>query len=374
MAERVARWSVLSALFLVPLVFYPGALDPFGLPKVALLWLCVFVAVGALLISRAPPRHRLPSWRTALPALSLLAAWVMATAVSVAPWVSLRGLHDRYNGLASLVLCEAVACLIVVLYRNDTSRLREIAVVLAASAVLVTAYILIQFFRLDPVVWASGGSRAYFANVNSRYPPGSLGNSNYAGATLAVMLPFTLARALAGSDRQGRARWLAASTMQAVAIWLTRSRGGLLATIVGLAVFVFLHRQYLAVRTRRWSAVAALLIVAAAVLALAAPLVSRARLAELAYGESVTQRWQFWKGAIGVFAAHPVLGTGPDTFYAEYGPYRPAFDGAAHGLTHPPDKPHNLYLEYAAGSGILGIGAFLMVIALSLRSAAKTLR
>src|SRR5207253_2573764 len=136
------------------------------------------------------------------------------TAVSIAPWVSLRGIHDRYNGLIPLALCEALALVVATLYFRRPLRLREVAIVLAVSSVLATAYVILQFLRLDPIKWGPGASASFLAKANARYPPGTLGNSNYLGGALAMLLPFVAWAAVAATTRGARAFWLVATMMQ----------------------------------------------------------------------------------------------------------------------------------------------------------------
>lgn len=59
-------------------------------------------------------------------------------------------------------------------------------------------------------------------------------------------------------------------------------------------------------------------------------------------------RWQLWSAALRLFAAHPVLGVGPDNFRLLYGPYA--------GLRNHDTRTHsnNMYLETLVGSGLLG--------------------
>jgi len=59
-------------------------------------------------------------------------------------------------------------------------------------------------------------------------------------------------------------------------------------------------------------------------------------------------RRQLWSAAMRLFAAHPVLGVGPDNFRLLYGPYA--------GLRNPDQRTHsnNMYLETLVGAGLLG--------------------
>ena len=372
--EKGARTAILAGLLLAPLIFYRGALDAFGLPKAVVLWVCGCVALGCVLLGVAVGHLALPRLRLAWPAIALLAAYGLATGFSIAPWVSLRGIHDRYNGLIAFALCEGIALTVAWVYARRPLQLREMAIVLALSSVLAAGYVILQFLRLDPLKWGPGASASFLAKANARHPPGTLGNSNYVGGTLAVMLPFVAWSAMSAVTRRGRTLWLAGTMLQALAVWLSRSRGGLFGAIVALGVLAYVNRAWLRTFTGGSIGLRPIAVGVLALVLVLAPVVSRARLAEVGDSLTAVRRWQYWRGAAAVFRAHPIVGTGPDTFYASYGPHRPAVDGAAHGLISPPDKPHNVYLEYAASTGVLGLAAFLALVGLTLTYGARTLR
>ena len=373
----MARGSVLALLFLTPIVFWPGSLDEFGLPKAAILWVCGLVGAGALLVSHAQGGSRIPRLRLGLPAAFLLFACGMATVFSIAPVVSLWGFYARYNGLATLVLCEAVALVIASQYWGRTERLRDLAVALAASSALVSLYAFAQVLKVDPVRWGTTPLARLEAKIaHAIVPITTIGNPNFAGGALAATLPFAISLGIGASSRWRRAAWFAAAALQVAAIGLTRSRGGLLGVVAGVVVLVLVHRRRL--QSMMTSAIRTGLIVLGAlalVLGVSGAIVSRTSPAELFSSDTLVKRWEYWRAAAAVFVTNPVLGTGPDTFYAAYGRHRAASDGAAHGLDEaPPDKPHNIYLEYAAGTGVLGLGAYLALIGMTIAYALSKLR
>ena len=373
----MARASVLALLFLTPIVFWPGSLDEFGLPKAAILWVCGLVGAAALLVSHAQGSARVPRLRLGLPAGFLLFACGMATIFSIAPVVSLWGFYARYNGLATLVLCEAVALVIASQYWGRTARLRDLAVALAASSALVSLYAFVQVLELDPVHWGTTPLAHLEAKIaHAIVPITTIGNPNFAGGALAATLPFAISLGIDAKSRWRRALWFAVAALQLAAIGLTRSRGGLLGAVAGVVVLVLVHRkrlQSLMTSTIRIGLIA--LGSLALVLGVSAAIISRTSPAELFSSDTLVKRWEYWHAAAAVFVTNPVLGTGPDTFYAAYGRHRAASDGAAHGLDEaPPDKPHNIYLEYAAGTGVLGLGAYLALIGMTIAYALSKLR
>ena len=82
----------------------------------------------------------------------------------------------------------------------------------------------------------------------------------------------------------------------------------------------------------------------------------------------VVGRLDLWSAAVKLFAAHPLLGVGPDNFRHYY--------GAEFGLEGWDERvqANNLYLEILADLGIVGLLAFLGVIVGPIRSIIRTLR
>ncbi len=75
-------------------------------------------------------------------------------------------------------------------------------------------------------------------------------------------------------------------------------------------------------------------------------------------------RLYVWRGAIKAWEAHPLFGTGVETFAFAYYLYRPV----AHNMTSEWDylynKAHNEFLNYLATTGIFGLGTFLTFVIL----------
>jgi putative inorganic carbon (hco3(-)) transporter len=71
-------------------------------------------------------------------------------------------------------------------------------------------------------------------------------------------------------------------------------------------------------------------------------------------------RSALWAAALRIWRAHPLLGIGPDVFRHVYGPEL--------GLQTWDDRVHtnSLYLELLVGAGVVGLAAFLLLVALAL--------
>lgn len=66
----------------------------------------------------------------------------------------------------------------------------------------------------------------------------------------------------------------------------------------------------------------------------------------------VLGRLELWRAALRMFAAHPLLGVGPDNFRLTYGPYV--------GQASPDPRVHSnsMYFEWLAGAGLVGLLVF----------------
>lgn len=181
-------------------------------------------------------------------------------------------------------------------------------------------------------------------------------------AFLLLVLPLSLVRAVRAPNARSALAHGAAAVLFGVALAFTYSRGAWLAggMVLLAAVAVLRPRRW---RTAVFRSALIVLAVAGAVGLLGraarsgAPSAVASRAASLADPEdaSVHGRRLFWRGALEIFADHPVLGTGPGTFGAAYSAYQREAGAYAR-------DPHNLYLQAAAEMGVVGLAALLTLL------------
>ncbi|MHC4548987.1 MAG: O-antigen ligase family protein [Planctomycetota bacterium] len=260
-------------------------------------------------------------------ALGLDARRLTGSQVSVALWifVAVRGFmlwRSPVSGralrwwslLLALTLVHHVAC------ATTTRRwlTRRATPVLAGLAAAIALLALVQSFRLPQ-------AHAFFAH------------RNFAGAGLAMLLPFALA-----------SRWRGPLLLTVlVGLVAIRSRGGALAAAAALALWIVWTRP-----RWRWPVLAGL---PALVLALG-----------LALGRSQTVkvRLGWYEAALAMGLEHPVAGLGADGFAREYPPVRPRWE---HRLSRGAQvhAVHDDYLESFAEGGLLGLGAHLFLVGMA---------
>jgi putative inorganic carbon (HCO3(-)) transporter len=132
------------------------------------------------------------------------------------------------------------------------------------------------------------------------------------------------------------------------ALILTWSRGAYLGALIGVIALA-------AVSARRglgWRLLILAVLIAAAIPFLAAQWASQATTRVSESPEDPLSRMGVWLVVPQIVADHPLLGTGLNTFPLAFSRY------GRTGLTGPPPHAHNIFLNFAAETGVVGLAAF----------------
>ena len=201
---------------------------------------------------------------------------------------------------------------------------------------------------------------------------GTIGDPNQLASVLVV--GFTLSIAFAASARRSSAIRLASAaggTVALAGIFFTFSRGGLVALGAAMVATV------LVARGRRLAATMLALLVAVTAIgyfSVLAPAGARDRILAADGGGGRTDIWKVgWR----MVEAQPVTGVGAGNFPDASIHYLLVEPGAIQNDRFVVDEPkvaHNIYLDFLAELGIVGLGLFLAIAAGSLRTAALAAR
>ena len=367
-----AGW--LAALVVTPLFFNLLSARTFEPDKAALLRVValVMLAAGAVVLGNREwgLGKRLSFFNLQSITIALALAYVLSAALGLDARISFLGSYNRDQGVVTLV-----AYLLLFLGVGARLRTREQVGRLLDTVVLVSlplsVYALLQRLGADPIPW--GG---YGAAVTSRVI-GTQGNATFLGGYLALALPVTLYQWLQARRQAQLPRQVvygAAVMLEALALVFSDSRGAALGLALGLVAWALTEAAWrgqrrLAQTTVGLGLAGVLLLV---VLNLAGgmlqgvPLLGRlGRLLDPSAGSSQV-RILVWQGMSDMILGQPerlALGTGPDAFYLGYYPYFPVdarrLDNPLVG-TH--DRSHNEVLDRLAGTGVLGLGVWLLLV------------
>ncbi len=357
-----------------PLVAGVGALALVTLsrPEIGIAAALVLVPLGNLAFGY--DADSLPNW---LP-ITGWSAFLFAVAVA-------RGRHrtaaDRgLRGLGALVLAYLVLTVVAAVTVTETLEDAFPVVRSLTSGLLLLGAIALTIRTRQQVQWILGGAALSIALVGGyacwQYATGAATSSgfltssgslvsraegafaqpNQLGGYLLLLLPFAIAGA--ATSARGRLLFAAAALLGVLGIYVSFSRGALVALIVIPFVFA---------RGRQLLAVALVLALAGAI---ATPSLLEERFVTLtASGPEVTSRVDFWQTAASIWAAHPILGVGPGGFPSAYAEAPvPGKSFLPETVLEPPPHAHNVELHTLAEGGTVGFALLLTIVVVAARA------
>lgn len=196
--------------------------------------------------------------------------------------------------------------------------------------------------------------------------PSVLFHFNSLAGYLNLVIPFSIGYMLLAKEHWRTSLGMICLTVASAALYLTQSRGGLLA-YGGTLLFAMYYIRPLRVTILRIVACNA---VAVAILVVSffpharsqrTPILSEYRERMQVEDTNTTlSRLELWSAARSMFAAHPILGVGYGNYRALYHTYLPDIPGKQLDA-------HNLPLQLLAETGVAGFFAFFAVIGISFR-------
>lgn len=371
--------AVLSIVIVVEVTHLDGVLSPGSsvLPR----------ATFAAAVLTAAAGFRDPVLRGRLNRLTTVAC-ALVMCYPITQWLAVLGSQDSASSLvlARKTLWDCVFLIAVLVLATMVNRPWAIAAAFVAPLAVLCGLCLV-----NQLVF--GGSMTFggFATVTQavaietpRYG-GPLQDSNFWGRHLVMAVPVAGALVVRATRCHARAAiwgWAAALVALLAGIYLTQSRGTLIATAVAVAIWVAASG-----RTARRRAVVCLPAVVAVFLI---PGIGNRLIATLAdvsvqnpfrvVDPSIVGRMAAQQIAWAMFGDRPIFGFGPGTFRSVGIPqYAGSVRTAVFQYTTGPDAPHNLYVQLAAETGIVGlagwlvfVGGFAVLLALRLGQLAMT--
>jgi O-antigen ligase len=333
---------------LLPLAYWWNTYDRYVLPKL-LLARVVIVGLLILFVARTIVTKTVAIKRTPLdlPLLAFVVSAFLSTVFAYNRNVGVFGTYSRYDGLLTILTYAALFWLSVQALRGPTEA-RTLVRVLLASGYLVAGVAILQSVT-DSVAQA--------ALVPAF---GTLGQKNVLGAFLAILLPLAYRELVEADSTSRRVIALNLTTILGVALLFTLSRSAWLGT--ALAAVVLFAGGY---RPTFRLGLACLLVVLLAGLIVGGLRQGAAVKAEQKVDElSLTgDRPALWRDAARLTASRPILGYGPDNFGLVFPRFQTTYLGPQQW-----DKAHAESLQIAATQGLVGLAAYILVLAAFVRA------
>ncbi|HZS36398.1 MAG TPA: O-antigen ligase family protein [Polyangia bacterium] len=290
-----------------------------------------------------------------------IGGWAGAALISLFALVGFSALWSywpRYtvdtfvDGLKYLAIFLLVANLI-----DGEARLRGVVRVLALASLIPAFGGIVSWSRGEHLV---DGDRAGWIGI--------FGNPNDLAYHLVVGVALVLAAREAEPRRALRLAWLSALIPLGVAIMLTQSRGGMLASgvVLGLWVVSSLRRSGSSVAMKL--AGLALTLGCVVYLAPGNPWSTRME-SSRAYGEDVSARGRLdaWRTGLAIAADRPLTGVGAGAFMVAWPDYAPGDAGTVR-------SEHNTFIQLVGELGIPGLALFLISFVAGVMSAGRAAR
>jgi O-antigen ligase len=372
---KVSKFFLYLAPFSVVIV-YQGTLFPFIVGKYTFFRVVVELALLFFVWGWAITRNQEPGTRnqeSLIPSPKLLVTSPLAIAIAIFVLIFLLAGFLGYNPSASfwsnfergeggfqLLHLFIFFVLLISLFKDKESWRRLFKISLLA-AVLVIAYGVLGALGIKDFI--AGGFCERFA--------GSLGNSAYTGAYLIFAMFF--AGYLLTEDWRKPARfkkwfWLVLIVIFFAFLLLTQTRGALLG--LGMGILAGMFYLFFALPAGRWRWLMLALIIVSIVsgslaikyrryINLAPTCEAGNKILNVSFEAQTFQtRLWLWQKSWEAFKERPLLGWGPENFAPAFEKH---YDNPKETAWY--DRAHNIFFDYLAMTGILGLLSFIGIFA-----------
>jgi O-antigen ligase len=390
-----------ALFFLTPLTFNLSNSEFFEVPKMYLVYLFTILIVSTHLFNylkglRPIFRHTLLD----IPLVLFLASQTISTIFSIDTHTSFFGYYSRLNGGLLSLICYSLLYWTFVIYVTPNLKKSTIIATLA-SATIVTFFGILEHFNLTqysvvkdifkPVITSIATQKSHFflplyALVAKEFWQqdvvgrvfSTFGQPNWLAAYLCILVPVVLDLFLKSKSLWHRASYLFLVTSFWVCLLFTKSKSGIIATIISLTVYglIYLYKN----KKNNFSIlVTSYLLLVFFSLTVSNPIkdllipsknqpaTTPASTQNLVVTPSEDIRKIVWQGSLQLWRQFPIIGTGPETFAYSYYWTRPASHNLTSEWNFVYNKAHNEYLNYLATSGTIGFLTYLLLIVFIIR-------
>lgn len=248
--EAVIEAGWLGAIILVPLFFNVYSARVFEPDKLTLLRSIALMMIVAWLVKvigeeqwkKLDDRRAIWRFPMVLPVAVLAAVYLLTTAFSITPRISLVGSYQRLQGTYTTLSYLVVFAMMLIHLRSKAQVDRLVTTAIIVS-VPISLYALIQRYRLDPLPWGGDVVTRVAANM---------GNAIFVAAYIIMVTPLTLYRIvesftailtdeeLSWADVIRASVYIFVAAIHVLALLFSQSRGPLLGFLAGTFTFLLI--------------------------------------------------------------------------------------------------------------------------------------
>lgn len=354
---RILGWTALLATVTVmPWAAY----DPINVPKLAVISVGGFMALGALLANRSElfkKQYRLVIiFGAAFVAQLTLVLLVSGTNF----YQEFFGTFGRATGYVAYLALASL--LIVAVVSASNFALRRFTWSLLVAGLISILYGIIQALKLDPINWVN------------QYTPviGFLGNPNFQSSFVGFSGVMVFALLISkGVKPLYRAGYFAFLLAAAYVIKETASQQGFLVLLGGVAVVVFI---WITRSKVNFLTIPSILAGFVGVVLVTLGSLNSGPLASVLYKASVTYRGDYWRAGWKMTLENPLFGVGLDSYGDWYRRARTVEATLRRGPDVTSNAAHNVLLDFSSNGGFPLLITYLFMMVLVVMAAIKVVR
>ncbi len=387
MFARIIRWSFYSLVFITPLVFLPNTTELFEFNKLIVTWTLTTIIIAAW-AARMLAEKRWIFKRTPLdwPILIFLITTLLSLLFSIDRHVSWYGYYSRWNGGFLSLLSYALLYWSYVSNMTNKSTLRTMHFALS-SAALVAFYGVLEHFGIDKNIWVQDVQNRVFSTI---------GQPNWLAAYLVALIWVPISKLFNDqflilnfkSINKNQIINFLIFILLFITLLFTKSRSGILAFGISAAFYwgylMFISKAKLILPFLVFGGVVLSMMIFVSnpirdlvfkTTSQVLPNSNAGTQLDTGGTESGNIRKIVWTGAIRIWQGstkNMLLGSGPETFAQSYYQYRPIEHNMTSEWELLYNKAHNEFLNQLATTGILGLGAYLLLLSAMLWTIIKS--
>ena len=361
---NTARW-LLVLVAITPLLYIGGVYYPFVVPKVIYFRTLVEITVVLLVCYAVYTRDNLN-----LAIFKNKITWVPLVFLGFSYLSALFGLDfyhsfwsifERMDGLVTLTHLIAYFYAVLLVFKKEDWQ--KFFVVNGIVAGLVGLYAVLQHYGFS-----------WFQDTVDVRVRGTIGNAAFLASYLGIMFFMTLYLAREAKTILVRRVWWGVTGLSLIVIFLTQTRGAIVAGAVSLVIFLVWWAFTTSEKKYKKYAIVGLCVVA--VLGIfgyayrdalrSFPIPAVARIASISLNDPTTKTRLFiWGNSLSAFTEHPILGYGMENFEYVYNQFYDPQVTTEEWF----DRSHNVYIDQLIHHGVVGFVLYLVILMYALNLA-----
>ena len=324
-------------LFILPVIFFPKVFNSYELPKLIFLGISILM-LGTVVLFREVSIKNLRIRLNRIDTLVIIFLVILFASdiFGVSVKNSFLGSSYRLQGFLTYLILGYGYMIVRILSMQGKVKIYN---VLFVQLALLSILLIAQYFLVSTL----GESISLFQN---RYH-GTFGNPNFAGGYMAMLFAYILF----AKGNTHKVYWFKPLVILlcGIAIILTDSRSAILAVVISIVLYYF----NIIKKIQGWIRIAFVIAICAISFSFIFLTIDQSLL------EKRSSEWEnrsiIWKEGMQLFSKRPILGYGQENVQIIF----PA------NLHFSVDNMHNIFLEYALSSGIVGLVLFVILSLLS---------